>query len=372
MCGVCSKSFSVRKTNHIPDHLRMLSHVRATQLNKPKQTVLILCPSGRPQKEDEFTLKFTEAWIESGLSLSALLPGKKLRYVLEDGFRRPLPSVSTLASSYATAAFTKKREKLIEILQEFPAFYIIFDEADYHGEKYYAFRIGKLGSEKSHPPFLIEITREANPPDSVMVQQKLLGALTGLKLVDQFSKFRLFLTDAASYCVAAGNALKMTYTDLIHITCFSHMLSRVLTAIPETRPGAKKLVQLYTNFEKSPRRANFLANHGEKKLKYPIPVETRRGTWLDSVCFISDNWKQLMQFFDERDDNRDNEKARKLFKKMKCALVAKEIGFIAALRFVRENITESESSDFTATKAVKVLDSLFSKLHDFSETHASA
>ena len=107
MCGVCSKSFSVRKTNHIPVHLRMISHVRATQLNKPKQTVPIPCPSGRPQKEDEFTFKFTEAWIEFGLPLSALLPGKKLRNVLEDGFCRPLPSLSTLASSYATAAFTK-------------------------------------------------------------------------------------------------------------------------------------------------------------------------------------------------------------------------------------------------------------------------
>ena len=113
------------------------------------------------------------------------------------------------------------------------------------------------------------------------------------------------------------------------------MFSRVLTAIPDL-PVAKKRVQLYTNFfEKSPRRANDLANHGKKKLKYPISVETRWGTWLDSVCFIYDNWKQLMQFFDERDDNRDNEKARKLLKKRKCVLVAKEIGLKTALRFVR-------------------------------------
>ena len=54
---------------------------------------------------------------------------------------------------------------------------------------------------------------------------------------------------------------------------------------------------------------------------------------------------------------------------MKCSLVAKEIGFIAALRFIRKNITESESSDFTATKAVKGLYSLFTKLQDFSETN---
>ena len=94
-----------------------------------------------------------------------------------------------------------------------------------------------------------------------------------------------------------------------------------------------------------------------------------RWTWRDSVCFISDNWQQLMQFFDERDDNRDNKKTRKILEKMKCSLVAKEIGFIAALRFIRKNITESESSDFTTTKAVKVLYSLFTKLHDFSETN---
>ena len=76
-----------------------------------------------------------------------------------------------------------------------------------------------------------------------------------------------------------------------------------------------------------------------------------------------------MQFFDEKDDNRDNEEAKKLLKKMQCSLVVKEIGFTAALRFFSENITGSENSAFIDTNIVKILDSLFSKLDDFSETN---
>ena len=54
---------------------------------------------------------------------------------------------------------------------------------------------------------------------------------------------------------------------------------------------------------------------------------------------------------------------------MQCSLVVKEIGFTAALRFFGENITWSENSAFIDTNTVKVLDRIFSKPDDFSETN---
>ena len=53
-CSICGKSFSASKTNHVPDHLKGLSHVKAVQLRKGQQSNLITTSGPkRARIEDE-------------------------------------------------------------------------------------------------------------------------------------------------------------------------------------------------------------------------------------------------------------------------------------------------------------------------------
>ena len=63
----------------------------------------------------------------AGLPLSAPRNAKQKK-VLEEGFRRPLPSADTLANKYADWAYETKLDKLKQIASEIENFYVMFDE----------------------------------------------------------------------------------------------------------------------------------------------------------------------------------------------------------------------------------------------------
>jgi hypothetical protein len=57
-CSYCSKSFSCSKTNHVKDHLKAVSHLRACELRNKRQSTRI---------EDSFTMELAMNWISAGL-----------------------------------------------------------------------------------------------------------------------------------------------------------------------------------------------------------------------------------------------------------------------------------------------------------------
>ena len=71
--------------------------------------------------------------------------------------RRTIPTSKTLQTSYIKNNYESKLELLKDIVKNFESFYVMFDEADYNGKKYFTFLVGELGSEPK-PPYLIEIT----------------------------------------------------------------------------------------------------------------------------------------------------------------------------------------------------------------------
>ena len=64
----------------------------------------------------------------------------------------------------------------------------MFDEADYNGKKYFTFLVGELGSEPK-PPYLIEITVGHQAPNSVIVHQKLMRALSKVGFATEYENF---------------------------------------------------------------------------------------------------------------------------------------------------------------------------------------
>ena len=101
-CSICGKSFSASKTNHVPDHLKGLSHVKAVQLRKGQQSNLItISGPKRARIEDEFAVDLSKAWISAGIPLHTL-SNDNLKY-----YQTSIPSVPTLSNVYAESAFSE-------------------------------------------------------------------------------------------------------------------------------------------------------------------------------------------------------------------------------------------------------------------------
>ena len=186
------------------------NHSEALLLKKPRQSILV--PSGS-QVEDNFNRKLVEEWLGAGLPLK-VLSQPSFRSFFETAISRKIPSVSQLYTKYADTVYAEKQSTLLHLVKSFRSYYVMFDEADYNGEKYYALLIGNLNAEGAHQPYLIELSREMKTPDAVAVQQKVIQLLSKVGLLtseDAFNKFRLFLTDGASYCTSAGREIKKTF-----------------------------------------------------------------------------------------------------------------------------------------------------------------
>ncbi len=203
-CLFCGKSFAVEKSNHVTDHVNGAIHERNVNLNKPQRTLIVTKSSGGPQKEDIFHRESVESWIDAGLPFKALGHSK----LKQRNVHRTIPSPSNLSNNYATTVYNEKFQDLKELVTDYSAYYVVFDEADYQGTKYYAFLLGKLDNQKTHQPHLVEITNESCSPNSVLVVQKLMKILSKLQLLQQdtdYQRFCLLITDAASYCILASN-----------------------------------------------------------------------------------------------------------------------------------------------------------------------
>ena len=279
-CSVCNKSFTCNKTNHVSGHLEGKNHSEALLLKKPRQSILV--PSGS-QVEDNFNRKLVEEWLGAGLPLK-VLSQPSFRSFFETAISRKIPSVSQLYTKYADTVYAEKQSTLLHLVKSFRSYYVMFDEADYNGEKYYAFLIGNLNAEGAHQPYLIELSREMKTPDAVAVQQKVI-----------------------------------------------QLLSKV----------------------------------GKK---YPTPVETRWGTWIDAVIHISENWEPFRSFLNSRNVQEDKDKAEKILSLMDQDGVKDQTGFLCSLRFIREKITESEAAGYTAIKAMNAVQFIQSRLLDLKET----
>lgn len=111
--------------------------------------------------------------------------------------------------------------------------------------------LGIFEEEQSKKPFLIDLV-DVQTPNFSSIQQAITSALHSLLEDD---KVKLLLTNGASYCLKAGNALKGIFTELIHITCICHALKRVAELARTTYPKVSVLIaEIKKIFVKSTQR----------------------------------------------------------------------------------------------------------------------
>ena len=88
--------------------------------------------------------------------------------------------------------------------------------------------------------------------------------------------------------------LKVMYSKMVHNTCASHMLDRVATVILEKKSKTKPRSLIKVFFETNVN--NWKKFDGRTRREFPMPCDTRWGTWLSCVTFLTQNLKPSLSF----------------------------------------------------------------------------
>jgi hypothetical protein len=101
----------------------------------------------------------------------------------------------------------------------------------------------------------------------------------------------LFLSDAASYMVKAGQSLSSLYSKMIHVTCLAHGLHRISE---EIRGQFSDVDQFISNakkiFLKAPSRVDTFKIMDPSIPLLPQPIVTRWGTLLTAALYYCEHF----------------------------------------------------------------------------------
>ena len=142
--------------------------MKKVQLKIKEQSTLIIRENSN---EDDFNTKLSNTSIEAGSPIIALEnPG--LKSFPQKGFQRSITCATTLLKTSATESFKEKFDLLGTEVNSWNNFFIKFDEADYSGEKYYCFLIGKLDENSRCQPFLQIMKEKSDLPMQPLCKPK--------------------------------------------------------------------------------------------------------------------------------------------------------------------------------------------------------
>ena len=107
-------------------------------------------------------------------------------------------------------------------------------------------------------------------------------------------KVLLYVTDAAPYMVKSGEALKVFYPKLIHVTCMAHGLHRVTEVLREKYQNVDRLISCTKKvFLKAPSRVNTFKRMYPNLSLPPLPILTRWGTWLEAAMYYGKYFNEV-------------------------------------------------------------------------------
>ena len=121
-------------------------------------------------------------------------------------------------------------------------------------------------------------------PDSNIIAQAVDDAVRNLGI--NRSLFRLLLSDAAKYMIAAGITLKFLYSKLFHVTCVAHLLHNCAMKIKSHFEDVNQLIAKVkaAPIKNKTRQAKFSA------IGYPPhSVPTRWRSWLNAALYHAKN-----------------------------------------------------------------------------------
>lgn len=182
---------------------------------------------------------------------------------------------------------------------------------------------------------------------------------------------RLFLSDAAPYMVKTGDALKVFYPNIIHVTCAAHMLNRVAEKVRELFPDVNKLINnVKKSFLKSPSRIQLYKEILPGLSLPPEPVITRWGTWIEAVIFNANNYEGIKTVIEKLDGSSASvEICKKMFNSLsvKNDLAFIKINFSGLLKAIKN----LEDTKLTLLQSLEIIKNIISELSNIQGDNGS-
>lgn len=97
-----------------------------------------------------------------------------------------------------------------------------------------------------------------------------------------------------TYVMKACITLNVFFPNMIHVTCLTHMIQKIVEKVKELFPNVNILVN---NFKKVFLKAHNRVEAYKENIPYvtllPKPVLTRWGTWIKEAVFCTDHFELL-------------------------------------------------------------------------------
>lgn len=212
--------------------------------------------------------------------------------------------------------------------------------------------IGELDNEKYHLPYLVNCAF-VDKPNSSSVARLVNDTLR--EVCENFTNFRLLLTDAAPYMIRCGRDLKVFYPNMLHITCLAHALHRVCEHVREMFPSVNELISSVKRvFLKAPSRVAIWRETCSLPLP-PEPVLTRWGSWVKATLFYAENLEQVREVLMKLDSSEalSIETAQQCVRNVQ--LQADLVYIASHLAFLPDSITKMETAGLSLSDSFETL-----------------
>lgn len=277
-CTVCDKRIPSSKKYQIDQHVSTASYIAANQ--KPTGSRQKLLTQNSPsnldtKKKIEFNKDLCELFVACNIPFNQLNNEICQRFLKKYCTNQIIPEESTIRKNYLSTIY---EEVLSEIRTDLSnnLIWISADETTDTCGRYIAnLIVGKLSKEPSTPHLVAcQVLEKTNYSTIVRFINDSIKSLFPDSSMDE--RICVFISDGAPYMVKAGQALKVFYPNLIHITCQAHGLHRLAEEIRKEFGNVNKLISSTKKvFLKAPSRVQAYKERLPNLALPPEPILTR-------------------------------------------------------------------------------------------------
>ena len=305
-CTPCSMSLDYTRKSSIERHLE-------SQLHREKTTTGQDEPAAKKQRtlddpflstqsqsgEHKVTENLVKAFVGMNIPLS-LLDHPLFRDFLSDHVNggSSVPTSSWIRRDVIPKLFDGEKSRIKECLREVSVALIVDETTDAENRSILNILVKPLVPDSKAAIASVDFLNQANANE---VAQKIQKVLFEYDVV--YTQVRALVTDNAAYMKKCFKILSGLYVNMMHVTCWSHILSLVGNCWRDRLVSVDRFVACTKAlFVKSPcRRRNWralLQSKDSEVKSFPIPIITRWNSWFQSVKFIDQYFDEILEFID--------------------------------------------------------------------------
>ncbi|XP_003744005.1 uncharacterized protein LOC100907991 [Galendromus occidentalis] len=301
-CEVCGKPVNATKKYYVQQHINGSGHARRLEARQSliEERSLSLSLS---QRESGFSFDLCRMMVESNIPLFKVQHSSFANF-MQKYCKNEVPNHTTLRKTYLVKLYQETIEKIRSSIGQDRIWISIDETTDVKGQFVVNTVIGCLNAQRPSFPFLInsEIVDRTN---HTTVAQAFMNALVIL-WPDGVHHDRVLLcvSDAASYMKKAGEALRVLFPKLIHVTCLAHGIHRLCEEIRGLFPRVDSLIaNVKKVFLKAPARIHTFRSIAPNVALPPEPVITRWGTWLTAALYYATHFEVVREVVNQLDSS---------------------------------------------------------------------